>query len=213
MRKLRFIIAIPLFVLGCARDPAKDAPAAKVSTPAAPAATAAADAAGETLAIDPASSKLEWTGSKVTKTHPGGFKTFRGTITLVDGKPEASRVEIEIDTASVWTDSERLANHLRSADFFDASTHPKATFVSTAITPGGAGGATHTVKGNLTLRGVTKEITFPATITVGDKEVTANAKFSLNRQDFGVAYRGAPDDLVRDDVLVRWEIVAKRASS
>jgi polyisoprenoid-binding protein YceI len=203
-----------LLLAGCARDPAKDAPkaGAVAVTPDSAAATPASNAAGaETLPIDTAASKLNWTGSKVTKVHPGGFKTFSGTITLVDGAPEKSKVELDIDVDSLWTDSDRLAGHLKSPDFFDVKTFPKATFVTTSITAGGADGATHTVKGNLTLRGVTKEISFPATITVAEKQVTAKARFSLNRQDFGVAYKGAPDDLVRDDVLIEWEIAAKRA--
>lgn len=206
---MKNIFLVSLLVLaGCARDPSKDAPAAKVSTP--DASPTAAGAAGETIPIDTMMSKLQWTGSKVTKTHPGGFKKFTGTITLVDKKAEASRVTIEIDTNSIWSDNEKLAGHLRSKDFFEVEKYPTAKFESTAITPGGLEGATHTVKGNLTLHGVTKEISFPATITVGERDVTAKAKFSLKRKDFGIVYPGAPDDLIRDDVLVNWEIFAKR---
>ena len=221
------IVLASLFALsGCARDPSKDAPAAGVKDAASPAATqavagtggtaattgaaATGDAKGEVLPIDTSRSTLEWEGSKVTKVHPGGFKTFSGTITLVDGKPEASKVHVDIDSASLFTDSPKLEGHLRSADFFDVEKHPKATFSSTSITPGGAEGATHTVRGNLTMRGVTKEISFPATITVGEKEVTAKAKFSINRKDWGIVYPGAPDDLIRDNVLIDWNIVAKR---
>ena len=195
---------------GCVRDPAKDAPKADVSTPASDATPAAVPDGAEVLSIDASASKLNWTGSKVTKSHPGGFKTFSGAITLVESDPTKSKVEVEIDVASLWTDSEKLAGHLKTDDFFDVEHHPKATFASTAITAGGAEGATHTVKGNLTLRGVTKEISFPATITVGEKDVTAKAKFSINRQDFGIKYPGAPDDLIRDEVLIDWTIVAKR---
>ena len=205
-----------LVLAGCTRDPAKDAPAAG----AAPAAEAPAETmAGEKVAIDVASSKLGWTASKVTKTHIGGFKSFQGAVMLVEGKPEASQVNVEIDVASLYTDSEKLEGHLRSKDFFEVETYPKATFVSTSIKPvdpkavqAEAEGAapTHTVTGNLTLHGVTKEISFPATIAVEDKQVTANSRFSLNRKDFGIVYPGAPDDLIRDDVLIEWMIVGKR---
>lgn len=198
-----------LSLAGCARDPSKDAPAAQVKDAASPAATAS-DATGEKLPIDVTASKLLWEGSKVTKTHPGGFKSFSGTITLVEGKPESSKVDVEIDVASLWTDSPKLEGHLRSKDFFEVETYPKATFSSTSITAGGADGATHTVRGNLTMRGVTKEISFPATIVVGEKDVTAKAKFAINRKDWGIVYPGAPDDLIRDNVLIDWNIVAKR---
>lgn len=209
--------ALLLVLAGCARDPAKDAPAAAVSSPtSAMAATPApmspdtAMAAGEKLVIDPATSKINWTGSKVTGSHPGGFKTFSGTITLVDNKPEASKVEVTIDTNSLWTDAEKLAGHLRSKDFFEVEKYPTATFVSTSITPNATAGATHTIKGNLTLHGVTKEIAFPATITVDAKEVTAKSKFSLKRTDFGIVYTGKADDLIREDVLMELDLVAKR---
>lgn len=219
---IRSILAVAsttsLLLSGCARDPAKDAPKAAV----APASTTAAAPAtppppsknaegAEVLPIDTSVSKLNWTGSKVSKVHPGSFKTFNGTITLADGKPEKSKVDLDIEVDSITTDNDDLVRHLKSPDFFDAKTWPKATFTTTSITAGGTDGATHTVKGNLTLRGVTKEISFPATIVIEEKQVTAKARFSLNRQDFGVAYKGLKDDLVRDDVLIEWEITAKRA--
>ena len=217
---------------GCARDPAMDAPKASVTStstptpePTAPvpvasigaAATAvptpkkAAAGKGEVLPIDPAQSKLAWIGSKVTRVHEGRFDTFSGAITLVDGKPEKSQVVVEIDVDSIQTDSKLLVGHLKSGEFFDAAGFPKATFTSTAITANAAGGATHVVRGALTMRGVTKEIAFPATISVEPGKVTAKAKFSINRQDWGVAYKGAADDLIRDDVVVDWSIVARSA--
>ena len=213
-----------LALSACVADPAKDAPKATVETPAmaaSPAATAMTASTGgaatmtaaktEALKIDGASSKIGWTASKVTKTHKGGFKTFTGAITLGDAKPEASKVEIEIDAASIFSDSDQLTGHLKSPDFFDVATYPKATFTSTSIVPGGDAGATHTVKGNFTLHGVTKDISFPATITVGDKAVTAKAKFSFNRQDWKIAYKGKADDLIRDDVLMEFDVTAPRS--
>lgn len=218
-----------LALTACVTDPAKDAPKATVApaattaapapTPAAPMATTteapatktpATPKGAEVLAIDTTASKLLWTASKVTRTHPGGFKTFKGTISLVGGKPDTSRVDLDIDVDSIFTDAPDLVKHLKSPDFFDAATYPKATFASTAITPDPAGGGAYTVKGNLTLHGVTREISFPATIQVEEKKVTAKARFSFNRQDFKIAYKGAIDDLVRDDVLIEWDIAANR---
>lgn len=211
-----------LALTACVADPTKDQPKATVETAATmatamPAMTMAATTGGstsmagaETLPIDTTASKLLWTASKVTKTHHGGFKTFKGTITLAAGKPEASKVDVEIDAASLFADAEQLVKHLNSPDFFDTATYPKATFTSTSITPSTAAGSTHTVKGNLTMHGVTKEISFPATIKVDDKHVNANAKFSVNRKDWKIVYTGKADDLIRDDVLIEWDIVAKR---
>src|SRR5687768_10653272 len=67
-----------------------------------------------TFVFDNESSKIEWTGAKVTGKHDGGFKTFRGEVKLVDGTPEKSGVTVDIDANSLFTDSEKLAGHLKS---------------------------------------------------------------------------------------------------
>ena len=85
-----------------------------------------------------------------------------------------------------------------------------AKFVSTEIKAGGDKGATHTITGNLTLRGVTKSLSFPATVAVTPEAVTATSEFALARKQFGVAYEGQPDNLVRDDVVVKLKVQAPR---
>jgi len=101
---------------------------------------------------------------------------------------------------------------LKTADFFDVAKFPEATFVSTSIKAGGENGATHTVTGNLTLHGVTKSITFPATISVTGGVATVDANFAINRKDFGINYPGAQDNLIRDDVVMKLTIHANKAS-
>ena len=98
----------------------------------------------------------------------------------------------DIDMASTWSDNEGLTGHLKSPDFFDVAKHPKATFVSTEITPGGEKGASHTVTGNFTLHGVTKSISFPATITVSDGSAKVDSEFFINRKDSGSSTRARP---------------------
>ena len=89
--------------------------------------------------------------------------------------------------------------------------HPNATFTSTAIKPAPAGGdATHEITGDLTLRGVTKQVSFPAKLAMTPTEVTGRAEFAINRQDFGIAYPGAPDDLIQDNVLLTVDLTAPR---
>jgi polyisoprenoid-binding protein YceI len=202
-----------LATFACEKDPTKDKPKAEIqSATSAPApATAATPTPGaETLAIDPSSSKVDWVASKVTKSHNGKFNQFTGSIDLVGGKPEASKVTVEIDLGSVEADAPKLTEHLKSADFFDVAKHPKATFTSTEIKPGGSGGATHTVTGVLDLHGVKKTISFPATVEVGDSQVAVKAEFSLNRKDFNINYTGAADDLIRDNVLLKLDVKAPR---
>ena len=162
--------------------------------------------------FDQTTSKIEWTGSKVTGKHEGGFKTFAGAISLVDRTLETSSVTVDIDIDSLFADVDKLQGHLKSADFFDVVKFPKASFASTALTKGGEKGASHTVRGNLTLHGVTKSISFPATIKNNPGGIDVDAEFAINRKDFGLAYPGKPDDLIRDDVVIRLTIRSRKPS-
>jgi len=120
-------------------------------------------------------------------------------------------VNAEIDIASLSIEPTKLAGHLKSPDFFDAEKFPKAKFTSTAIKAGGENGATHTVSGNLELHGVAKGITFPAKIKVDADQVSVDAEFAINRKDFSIVYPGMPDDLIKDDVLIKLALHAKKA--
>jgi polyisoprenoid-binding protein YceI len=197
-------------------DPAKDKAHAQVAEPVANAAPLATPAtptptpsSAKAYAFNADGSKVEFTGAKITGHHDGSFGAFTGTISVDGGAAEKSSVVAEIDTASVKIDSDKLAQHLRSADFFDVEKFPKAKFRSTAVKAGGEKGATHTVTGNLELHGVTKAITFPATIAILPDGVSVRAEFAINRKDFGIVYAGKADDLIKDDVVLRLDIKAK----
>ncbi len=210
------ILSLAMFLAGC-EDPAANKPKATTSEPAAnkPANETANSGTtpagkGEAMAITPANSTVLFTGSKVTGRHEGGFKRFAGTIDLVNGKPEESSVSVDIETDSLFVDDAKLADHLKTKDFFDVATFPKATFKSTMFTPGGVGGANYTVTGDLELHGQKKAITFPAKIDVADDSVTVKAGFSINRKDFGIVYAGKADDLIRDDVVIFLDLKTPR---
>ncbi|HJP91791.1 MAG TPA: YceI family protein [Pyrinomonadaceae bacterium] len=166
---------------------------------------------GQKYVITPQNSKIEFTGSKVTGSENGSFGDFSGQIDY-SGNPETSRVNITIKIDSVKTDSPGLETHLKTADFFDAAKYPETTFVSTSIKPGGENGATHTITGNLNMHGVTKGITFPATITVTPDAATVESSFSINRKEFGINYPGKRDDLIRDNVVLTLHIQANKGS-
>lgn len=202
-----FAASLVVVAVGC-KDPAQDAAKATAQAPvAAPAPTVKAS---EVVPFDAKTSKVTFVGSKVTGSHTGSFGTFDGRIELTDGKPEASLVKVDIDMKSVDTDTPKLTGHLKSGDFFDVEKYPKATFVSTKIVPGGEKGATHTITGNLELRGVTKSVSFPATITVGADAVKATAEFSIDRTQWGITYEGMADNLIRKDVLLKLDLSAPR---
>src|SRR5207244_3888695 len=116
----------------------------------------------------------------------------------------------QIEAESLTSDTEKLTGHLKSPDFFDVKTHPKATFVSTEIKKGGDKGATHTITGNLTIKGITKTISFPATVALNGDTANVDAEFAINRRDFSLNYAGMPNDLIRDDVVIKLLIRAKK---
>jgi polyisoprenoid-binding protein YceI len=201
----------PAASTGPATAPAPAAAAPEAPAQPAPAAPAQPAATGvETLQADAAASSIGFTGSKVTGSHDGTFARFTATVTLHGGKAEGSSVSVDIDMGSLAIEPERLRGHLLSPDLFDAAQFPRATFASSAIVPATTPGATHTVTGNLTLHGVTKSISFPATIRVNADSVEARAEFTLNRRDFGIVYPGMPDDLIRDEVPLRLALRAPR---
>jgi polyisoprenoid-binding protein YceI len=194
-----------LVLTGCS-NPAENKPAAAVREPSR--SLLPLPAVGERFVFDAASSKIGFTGSNVTRSHDGGFRAFRGEIVLVGGDPTASRVAVEIDTTSLWADNRRLAAHLKSPDFFDVARYPEARFESASIT---RLEDAYEVKGQIELHGVRKEIAFPASIEVGADDVRARAEFVIRRMDFGIEYPGLPDDLIRDEVVVRLELRATTA--
>src|SRR5690606_33501403 len=116
-----------------------------------------------------------------------------------------------VELASVESDAEKLTGHLKSADFFDVEKFPKSTFKSTSVSAGSEPG-TYTVVGNLDLHGVTKSISFPAKINVSGDAVDVSSEFKINRKDFGIVYPGMPDDLIHDDVVIKLDVKAKKAS-
>jgi len=207
-RRLAITILSGLIFFTACNDPAADKTKAKTGEAAQVASPAAAQ--GQKYLITPQNSKIEFVGSKVTGHHNGSFGDFSGEIDHT-GNPETSRVSITIKTDSITTDTPDLTKHLKTADFFDVAKFPEAKFVSTAIKTGGENGATHTVTGNLTLHGVTKAVTFPATINVTPDAATVESSFSINRKDFGINYAGAADNLIRDDVVLTLHIRATKA--
>ena len=173
-----------------------------------PVAATAAPASATQYTFSNAGSKIDFVGAKVTGKHDGSFLRFTGNVSLVDNSPEKSSVSTEIDVGSLKTDDEKLTAHLKTPDLLDVAKHPKATFASTSIKSGGEKGSSHTVTGNFQLHGVTKSISFPATIKINGDAVDIDADFAINRKDFGIVYPGMPDDLIKDDVLMKLHVRA-----
>lgn len=180
---------------------------------------------GETYQADLSSSKIEWIGTKVSGYHTGTVNIKSGRLTVSNGSVTAGNFVIDM-TSLVATGPEKvsaeacakLTAHLRSPDFFDVEKFPVGTFIITGVGPfnGNVNGPddprqeklneykvanpTHTVSGNLTIKGIEKNIEFPAHITVSENLAEARAKFNIDRRHWNISYTGQPDDLIRDEI-------------
>jgi polyisoprenoid-binding protein YceI len=199
-------------VWGCDNEPAEGKVHATVASAVSAASTPAAAAASAVLyTFSNEGSEFAFTGAKITDKHDGSFQKFSGSVRLVDNDPEKSSVVAEIDMPSVKIEPAKLEGHLKSPDFFDIEKYPKAKFQSTQVKKQpGADGATHTITGDLTLHGTTKSITFPAKVSLAGDNVKVEAEFAINRKDFGIVYPGMPDDLIKDDVLIKLKLNGKQ---
>jgi polyisoprenoid-binding protein YceI len=198
----RFLAALVSVSLVACANPAKGKPRAEVG--AAKPETAPADklAAGtQRFTLAPDTSTITLKGSKPTRTHVIKVPAFTGTIDVPAGKPLEAKIAVTIDMTKIEADDAKLTRHLQSGDFFETEHYPTATFVSTGIVAGGDEGATHTITGNLEMRGVKKSISFPATVAITGDKVSAKAEFVINRKDWGIVYPGMADDLIRDEVV------------
>lgn len=205
LKSFALIVAVAALA-GCAKNPAENVPQADVSSSTnAPAGSPSAADGGKTYAFGPTSSSIEFTGSKVTGKHNGGFRQFAGELRVVNGKVADTGNKVVINATSIWSDNERLTRHLQSADFFDVATYPTATFETSTVaqTPSNS-----IVAGNLTLHGITKHISFPAKVQVSDQAVDVSAQFFINRFDFEMKYPGKADDLIRKEVVLNLKIKA-----
>lgn len=201
--KSRFFFLIIPFAFAACDNPADQTADAKITGEVAK----KQDAADGVKYIFTPDSQVLFTGSKVTGSHQGGFKSFTGHFTVKDGEPVGNDHKVMIDMTSTFSDDEKLTGHLKSPDFFDVEKFPRSTFDVTSVTKKDA--AEYTVAGNFTLHGVTKNITFPASVSKDGETVKIHAKFDINRKDFGIVYPGKTDDLIRDEVVIELKLAAK----
>ena len=148
----------------------------------------------------------------------GKFGDFAGTIQVDRAKPENSSVEFTIQAKSIDTNEPRRDEHLRSADFFDVANHPTITFKSTSLKANGKDA--WLVTGDLSMRGVTKQVTLPVTLLGEGKDPWGNEKMgletslTLNRKDYGLVWNKALETggmLVGEEVKVQIAVEANKA--
>ena len=140
----------------------------------------------------------------------GSFEKFKGTIVVDEKDITKSKVNVSIEIASINTNISKRDEHLRSGDFFDAVKYPVMTFDSTKVERAGAD--TLKVTGNLTIKGVTKQVVMTVDGPSGEIKSPqgvakrgASAVATINRQDFGVSWNKKLDAggvVVADDVHI-----------
>lgn len=180
------------------------------------AAALSAPAGAETVwVVDPNHSEAAFRIRHLVSNVSGRFNEFEGRIQVDEENPADSSVSFTIDAASIDTGNERRDGHLRSEDFFDVENHPEITFESTRVEPKGDG--LYHVTGDLTMRGVTKQVTLPVrhlgTMTgMGGRDVAGfEVETTLDRKDFGIVWNRALDTggvVLGDEVAVRISIEA-----
>ncbi len=168
--------------------------------------------------IDPSHSAVEFSVKHMMfTTAKGRFPDVTGTITLDDEDHATSAVDVEIAATSIDTRDEKRDEHLRSGDFFDAGTHPTITFKSTKVEP--KGGNRAAVTGDLTIRGVTRQVVLDAEENgrgkspFGQEVIGFTATTTVNRKDFGLNWNAALETggvLVGEDVKITLDIEANR---
>lgn len=172
--------------------------------------------------VDTAASKVEWRAYKIYENenneqgHNGTINLSSGTISVEDNKIVSG--EFVMDTGSIESldlndspeDKQKLDGHLKSGDFLDVENYPNATFNITAVNAI-EGEYNSEISGNFKMRDIEKNITFKANVgTEGDVMTIASEEFTINRQDFGITFKGGGGSVIGDNVTLRVNVTANR---
>lgn len=176
-----------------------------------------------TWTIDPAHSLVEFSAKHmVITTVKGRISDVRGSVTLDEADPANSKVEVELDAASIDTRTGDRDKHLRSADFLDVEKYPTISFRSSRVdgVPNREGGSFR-VTGDLTIHGVTREVTLNAVYDGrgrdpwGGERVSFSASTKIDRRDFGLTWNTALEAggvLVSNEIKIQLEVQAVLAA-
>jgi len=173
---------------------------------------------GKTFLIDTSQSRISWIGAKVTGRHNGIIPLQQGYLLLRNNQVTGGNVLLDMqalhaaDNRLDEAGNQKLSKHLKSNDFFDVERFPTATFDVVSVRPyqeaaqqkAGSNtprqttsvieNLTHSITGNLTIKGITRSITFPARVALEDGELKAQANFNIDRTHWGLTY-GADESL------------------
>lgn len=225
MKKLSVLalVGIGLLTASCNKDKsAGDAKTTQEQTVAA--------SKGEMLTVDTAASVVNWKAF-----HKGGMAPRWGTLMVKSGDLSVENGQLtagnfvidmnslKVDPASVTEKDKKytdLEAHLKNPDFFDTAKNPTADFKITSVTDlkdpskDAVAGANKTVSGNLTLSGKTMNVTFPAKVDVMENAASVQAKFTVNRADWGIKFGTSETDpaewMISKDIEITVDVKAKK---
>lgn len=232
--KLSFLSIAALLTFGCTSDPKSDEATVGEAQE-----VVAVEETAENFEIVKDASQVTWVGTKPTGRHDGIFPIKDGNISAADDKIVGGTITIDLanlkitDTEISEEDRGKLSGHLKSDDFFNVESFPEAKFEITSVEPYVAGSAanenevaetdsefklanpTHTITGNLTIRDTTNSISFPAIVNISDTQISAKAKFNIDRTDWNVSYGDedavvdkAQDEFIYNKVNLGFDIQA-----
>lgn len=172
-------------------------------------ATEAAAQEGMAYTVDTDASKVNWVGSKlVGDQHTGYINLKSGTLTVNDGNIVDGTFVLDMtsitDTDLAPDDGKaKLEGHLKSDDFFNVSEYEEGSFEIVEVKQAGDNpDATHQIVGNLTLKGITKSVTIPATINMMENKLTASTpQFTIDRTEWKVMYGSSALGLAKDKII------------
>jgi len=173
---------------------------------------------GQKYVIDTKESVVTWKGSMLmgSNFHTGYVYISKGELMIENGQLMGGTVEIDMNTIEDEThgSNNELINHLKSPDFFDVKKFPFSTIT---ITRGASiNNENKKITGNLTIKGITNPVTFPAKVEVKGGFVKANGKLVIDRTNWGIRYRSGrsydmlADETISDSVEFNIKIVAKK---
>ncbi|KAA3622175.1 MAG: YceI family protein [Bacteroidetes bacterium] len=214
------VLSILLFFFACNNAPAgEEAPAGEAQSTT----TAKPTAGSEAFTVDPDASNVAWKATKLMGGgHNGAINISAGTVHVENGEVVAgsftidmnSIVDLDLEDLSMKSD---LESHLKSGDFFDVANHPTATFEITEAVPSSENSnGRQSITGNLTIKGITKSISFYAKVAGSETGVSASTgSFVIDRTEWDVMFNSgalgtAKDKIINDKVALDITIVASR---
>jgi polyisoprenoid-binding protein YceI len=213
MKKLLFPVLLAATVLSAPLQAANGPATGKPAT---------TKAAVQTYTVQPQLSTLGWVGKKVGGQHNGTIAVKDGSVQVKGTQLTGGTFTFDMNSIKVedLKDAEwngKLVGHLKADDFFGVEKNPTATFVITSVKPikADAQGNNAQVTGNLTIKGKTNPVTFPAKVGVKDGVASASGVATVDRTKYDVKYGStlfgaAADKAIEDNFTLSFNVIAKQ---